>query len=323
MASLRLVFWNVFNLFEVGAVDRAPQSNEELEAKLDRIAEVLNAEQPDLMALAEVQSLDLLERLLDRLDGDFGILWEEGTPPGTTIATGLAVIFKLTTIDDIMRVDVYRPTTWSRPRSLVVEISLSSAPDQGGRFVLSCNHWKSRMRHGGVDPAADQNDTAEWLGDLLASYDRTDCAVVVGDFNAEPWEPAFGEFRLRSQRSFSGALWSGSTPAYLYNTAWRFAAEPSLWDEVVQLGPDYRERRPKTTHGESPVLFDQLLVSGAALRRGPIALQESSVRCVVNDLTAEYTRAGVVRPQRWSWDPATQAGTGASDHFPLSADFIF
>lgn len=179
------------------------------------------------------------------------------------------------------------------------------------------------MRYGNIDPASDQKDTAEWLGDQLAGYDRTDCAVVVGDFNAEPWEPAFGDFKLRSRRTFSGALWSGSTPAYLYNTAWRFASEPSYWDQVQEQGADYRDPRPTTTHAASSAVFDQLLVSGAALRNGPIELIESSVRCVVNEHTAEYTTTGRLRPRRWSWDPETSTGTGASDHFPLTADLQF
>lgn len=235
-------FWNVYNLFEVEAVDRAPKSQAELEAKLDRIAEVLNGETPHRIALAEVQSLGLLERLHARLSGTFDVLWEDGPPEGATVGTGLAVLAGPTIFDEMSKVDVYRPTRWMRPRALNVELSVASALGRGGRFLLSCNHRKSRMRYGNVDPASDQNDTAEWLGDQLAGYDRTDCAVVVGDFNAEPWEPAFGDFKLRSRRTFSGALWSGSTPAYLYNTAWRFASEPSYWDQV-QGGRRVTERR--------------------------------------------------------------------------------
>lgn len=207
-----------------GGGDRAPKSQAELEAKLDRIAEVLNGETPHRIALAEVQSLGLLERLHARLSGTFDVLWEDGPPEGATVGTGLAVLAGPTIFDEMSKVDVYRPTRWMRPRALNVELSVASALGRGGRFLLSCNHRKSRMRYGNVDPASDQNDTAEWLGDQLAGYDRTDCAVVVGDFNAEPWEPAFGDFKLRSRRTCSGALWSGSTPAYLIR---RGASRPS------------------------------------------------------------------------------------------------
>lgn len=57
---VRVCFWNVQNLFEVGAVARGPQSDQELQAKIERIGEVLTAcfdDGPaDLIGLAEIQA---------------------------------------------------------------------------------------------------------------------------------------------------------------------------------------------------------------------------------------------------------------------------
>lgn len=322
MPTCRLLFWNVSNLFEVGAAERGPTSEAELGQRIRQLATILNQQDANIIGLAEIQSERVLEQLLGALSKPFYYVWEDGPIPGAPAGTGLAVLIDPSMVDSIRRVDAFRPTVGSRPRVLVTELKLTS----GGEFLLAVNHWKSRMiAQGGIDPEVDRAETAEWLGELLATYTRSDCAIVVGDFNAEPWEAPFGELKLRAMRTFSGALWGQATPAYLYNSAWRFCAEPMLWQDVLAMGRDYREPRPKTTHDSSPpALFDQLLVSSAVLKNGPITLLEKSIQYVaIEHQTAYYTRAGVLRPRRWSWDPLTSTGIGASDHFPLRADFEY
>lgn len=59
MPDLRVAFWNVQNLFEPGLQNRRPRHQQELDAKLDVLAMVLNGlfddAGPDLLGLAEVQ----------------------------------------------------------------------------------------------------------------------------------------------------------------------------------------------------------------------------------------------------------------------------
>jgi hypothetical protein len=43
MANLNVAFWNVQNLFEPSVVARGPQSQTELDEKLDVLADVINA----------------------------------------------------------------------------------------------------------------------------------------------------------------------------------------------------------------------------------------------------------------------------------------
>jgi endonuclease/exonuclease/phosphatase family metal-dependent hydrolase len=318
-----MLFWNVANLFEAGAVPRGPQSDAEVDAKINTIASEVDgafgAEPPDLIGLAEVGNDQLFGEIEARLREEYVRIWE---PAFRQDQTGLGVLARKTVFGDVELVATCRHTMMQRPRSIVIDCELLS---NGDRFLFSVNHWKSRMVHSGdaFSPGEDRGQTADWLGELLASSDRRDCAVVVGDFNAEPCEDAFGEFKLRSRRHFTGALFGGATPAYLYNTAWRSMDEPHIWEDRVQAGNDYRDRRPKTSHDASPgVIFDQLLVSGAALRNGPLTLRERSVRYhYANNPVARHTGGGYLKPRRWEWDAGQNTGSGASDHFALLAEF--
>jgi hypothetical protein len=143
--------------------------------------------------------------------------------------------------------------------------------------------------------------------------------VVAGDFNAEPFEEPFGDFGLRAVRHFSPDLWAQMAPACLYNTAWRFLCEPDPWEVVEAGGEAYDAPRPMTTYADpSPVLLDQLLVSGRALRGGPITLLEQTVGYPCVGIAVPVTGSHK-RPARWTY--ADGRGSGASDHFPLVATF--
>lgn len=167
----------------------------------------------------------------------------------------------------------------------------------------------------------DRRESADWLGQRLAAELRSTCVVVVGDFNAEPFEPPFSELRLRGGRTFSGARWAGASPAYLYNTAWRLLSEPEPSEVALTAG--YRESRPKSTHGDdSPAVFDHLLVSGAVLGGGMLTLEERKVEYpAIDSLTSRYKRGGKLVPAVWKYVSANEF-SGTSDHLPLTARFL-
>jgi hypothetical protein len=138
----------------------------------------------------------------------------------------------------------------------------------------------------------------------------------MGDFNAEPYEAPFSETALRAVRFFSTALWTCATPRYLYNTAWRHLPEPDLW-ETVEANPEtYKPSRPRTSFDRPPKLYDQLLVSGRALRGGPITLIEGTVTYHIDVDTCGEN----LKPLRWNYQEGTMP-MGASDHFPLLSTF--
>lgn len=317
MANLCVAFWNVQNLFEPDTVDRGPGTAVELEAKIDQLVQVLcrmNAgSPPDLIGLAEVGSERIFDALAESLPGGYLALWE---PPYTDDTTGLGLLVRQGVFAQLERIAVQRPTMLARPRCVVARCTLQGSLES---VLVAVNHWKSRLRHGIEDPEEDRMETARWLGDVLVNSDRDTCVVVIGDFNAEPFERPFSETALRSVRYFSTALWSGATPAYLYNTAWRLLAEPDLWEDLVAA--DGQVSRPRTSHDASPaVIIDQLLVSGRALRGGPIRLKEASDRYHVDGDTSIRKGSGNLVPARWRYEDAGSF-SGSSDHFPLLAEF--
>lgn len=319
MPNLHVAFWNVQNLFEPKPGGKGPADDRELDAKLDTLATVIDGlfegDGPDLLGLAEVETAGVLASLERRLRSRYLRLFE----PGPDRWTGLSVLARVEHFADIDRVKAYRewdrsPQDRSMPRYLAARCQLK----QGGEpIVFVVNHWRSRL--GGPDAASERRKTARDLGDWLASKQDDPCVVVVGDFNAEPFEEPFGDFGLRAARHFSPDLWAQLAPACLYNTAWRFLCEPDPWEVVEAGGSAYDAPRPMTTYADPPpVLLDQLLVSGRALRGGPITLLEQTVGYACAGV-AVPAAGGHKRPARWTY--AEGRGSGASDHFPVVATF--
>jgi len=95
--------------------------------------------------------------------------------------------------------------------------------------------------------------------------------------------------------------------------------EPESWEDAGQAG--YVESRPKTTHGDSGAnVFDHLLVSGRALRNGPLTLLEKTLHLFRNPRTLRQSSTGVLRPRKWVYVSKSEHD-GSSDHFPLLATF--
>ncbi len=289
----------------------------EYKSKLDALAKVIgslfNGEGPDILGLAEVANDVVLNELARLLPSKYQIL---SSNPVIPTQTGLGLLVREGVLHSIIPVAVQKPVDSARPRCIVIKCLIRSG---GTPFFIAVNHWKSRLSSGrnAITDSADRKETAQWLGDLLAGYKSEICAIVMGDFNAEPCDSVFAETRTRSVRTFDKALGSKATPAYLYNTGWRFLTEPDFWEDSQK--PGFKEERPKTTHDGAPnLVFDQLLVSGGALKGPPLKLIERSV-CYFCEGTAKYTKKGALRPQRWEF--ANGCPSGVSDHFPLIALF--
>lgn len=220
--------------------------------------------------MAEVGTGRILREILSRLRDPYSGLWEG---PGTVDQTGIAILLRTASVPAAEVVATQRPTTLARPRCVVARLWLRGI---GEPIILAMNHWKSRMQQAETNDREDRMETARWLGDLLSAMTRETCVIVMGDFNAEPFEAPFSSVGLRGVRFHSSALWSQATPAYLYNCAWRHLPQPDTWEVAGMAG--YVESRPKTSHDASPpVVLDHVMVSGRALRGGPLRLLESTV----------------------------------------------
>jgi hypothetical protein len=66
VAEFRMLTWNVQNLFAAGSED-GPATQEAFDAKLASLAEVLDAQRPDVAALQELGPPEVLAQLQDRL----------------------------------------------------------------------------------------------------------------------------------------------------------------------------------------------------------------------------------------------------------------
>lgn len=325
---MRIAFWNVENLFTPGThppgpggtpAARGPQTQDELDSKVARLAECINAffdgKGPDLLGLAEVHTQGILQSLEKRLSDRYGMIWE---PSRTLGETGLAVLGRVSTVSGLNVLDVYRPSTMARPRSMIVRCKFADVSEP---VLFVVNHWKSRMARG-VGPfraSRDREQTANWLGEWLSKSSRDTCVIAVGDFNSEPFERPFSEYRLRSTRHFSTATWTRATPAYLYNTAWRFLTEPLMWGSPIQ-GAGAAEGRPKRTHVGGNYVWDQLMVSGRAMKSGPVLLLEQTVDYHRDHRNSARNQNGVLIPVRWKYQ-GPGSYVGASDHYPLVAQF--
>ena len=258
-----------------------------------------------------------MDRLRDGLGDKYRVTWESAPE---SYQTGLGILWRRKLVSGVRAIATERPTSNSRPRAMLAECSLRGVADP---LLLGIIHWKSRLPNPPDSPFSDaeeRQNSARWLADLLGEYNHTPLAALIGDFNAEPFEPPFLDLGLRAGRHFGTALWRPQLLSHLYNTSWRYLPEPAPWEAAQAEG--FKEPRPKTSFGTTQkLIFDQLLVSGRLLKGGPLQLRETSVRFHLDEKTCSYTRYGRLRVEKWR--PGTQPGTfvGASDHLPLLAAF--
>ncbi len=325
MKELNVTFWNVQNLFETRIariLGRGPQSKKSREAKLDRLASVIGdsfgKRGPDLLAVAEVGDRGLFDELIDRVAAPYppGLrLWEGATQPEHT---GLGIVGRVDRIAGMKVLDVWRPTAHARPRALLVECQLRSISRP---IWIVVNHWRSRLkkkRQIGTSDWQDRLDVADWLGRRLGLAGAMQCVTMLGDFNCEPTEKPFNTLQLRGTRHASTAIRSAKAASTLYNSAWRYLAEPDPWQYPRPVG--FQASRPRTTCGTGSVIFDQLLVSKDALIGRPLALRENSISYQSDPRIFCYNRNGHIKPVGWSRSKKGQF-VGASDHLPILATF--
>jgi endonuclease/exonuclease/phosphatase family protein len=187
MAVLHVAFWNVKSLCApASAIKGGPQTGAELTAKIATIADTLrnlfDKAGPDLIGLAEVYTGRILNSLCAQLGARYHTLWE---PCKNTLSplSGLAVLARADRFAALSRIDAYAPTLLSRPRYLIAKCKLADHDDP---IFFVVNHWRSKFSNEGNAGASDRLETARALGDWPANQPRDTCAVVLGDFNAEP-----------------------------------------------------------------------------------------------------------------------------------------
>lgn len=189
--TLLLATWNVENFFD--SVDDPLKDDsvfppDIVNFKLSSIATVIKALNPDLIALQEVENLQLLQKLND--EGGLGyknaILLEGNDPRGIDVAllTRLDVLQVETHKDDALPELPGLPPNYRFSRDCL-EVHLES---NGMRFIALINHFVSKAQ--GVEVTLPRREAqalrVRRIVDELQAVDSTAKIVVLGDLNDTP-----------------------------------------------------------------------------------------------------------------------------------------
>ncbi len=188
---LLLATWNVQNFFD--SVDDPLKDDsvfppDIVSFKLRSIATVIKALDPDLIALQEIENLELLQRLND--EGGLGyahaILLEGNDPRGIDVAllTRLNVLEVKTHKDDALPELPGLPPNYRFSRDCL-EVHLEK---DGLRFIALINHFVSKAQ--GAEVTLPRREAqalrVRKIVDELQAADSTNRIVVLGDLNDTP-----------------------------------------------------------------------------------------------------------------------------------------
>ncbi|MCX7043907.1 MAG: endonuclease/exonuclease/phosphatase family protein [Candidatus Sumerlaeota bacterium] len=336
MRTISIAFWNVQNLFHwtvarsqnlKGKKWRGPATEQEYHAKLNAIAHIIQSMTsdgpPHILGLAEIGNEQVLQDLLASFPNDYfdSPIWIDGAEEDQS---GLGLLWRrnsFTAKEEWVcpsREELKDKRGYARrPHSLIVSLK-DQISDQC--LYLSINHWKSNM--GGPEKTNDMRvQTARMLGDRLSGLSKQFPypVIVMGDFNADPYDAIFDEQRLRARRCFSTMNWWKNATGTFYNPCWRYLPPEAYFDSSRQEG--YQERRPQTTFAKGWGVFDQMLFSKSFLKDEKIVFHESQFEYITSPNAARTIEEnGRLLP--YSWPDSWKLGTrGASDHFPMLARF--
>lgn len=190
--ELRVAFWNVENLFDT--VVNGPSKHKDSDftpsswrrwtpqrysQKLDHLAHVLNAMQPDVIGMAEVENLDVLQDLNKRLEQKYG--WElpyiGHIDSSDTRGIDQAVMSKYPILSTHLVAHTY-----GRRGVLVVVVDVDNHP-----ITFMVNHWKSPIGDYKENMKTRAEEAKALRDELTKRYNRANdmSFVIMGDFNED------------------------------------------------------------------------------------------------------------------------------------------
>ncbi|MBZ0178205.1 MAG: hypothetical protein K8F36_02855 [Melioribacteraceae bacterium] len=196
--SFYLASWNLENLFDTEddpAIDdeeflpssRRQWNEHKLSQKIENLKKVIefmnNQNGPDVLGVQEVENFEILERLKNRLDVDYGIAYAE-SPDNRGIDNGLLYNKEKFEYVSHQGLDVRLPDDW--PTRLILEVQLKHI--SGEEFFIFVNHWPSRS--GGFERSEPNRIAAAQtlknrVDELLLTDENTNI-IILGDLNDEP-----------------------------------------------------------------------------------------------------------------------------------------
>ncbi len=178
--ELTVAFWNVENLFDeyrnALTKDEELLRSDQVALKLKNDARVINHLDADIIALAEVENLDLVRRLADGYLSQRGYKHLALIEGKDTRGIDVAILSRhpfLATVVDIPR--------FSRD-ILAARFSIKGQP-----FYVVVNHWKSRLQGGEEVRVRSAKVAADYVRKTLRQYEGKSVPVILlGDFNDTP-----------------------------------------------------------------------------------------------------------------------------------------
>ena len=274
MPRARIAFVNTYNLFPPGAqiARPVPVDAQALQSKLLELQSMVGGVvPPTFLGLCEVAEERYAQEIVALLPGNYSCLW---APPNHIQETGLALLYRP---DEVVLVQpiVVSPHQ-RRPHWLAALFQMR----QGSRAPLwiVVNHWPSQR-----NPEARRLQVSQELGEFWQRTGRvqTNNAILMGDFNCEPFDLPFRQSWLpwRGTRSRSYALRPGvqrSTAAvsWFYGPMWRCLGDSLPGDLFRETGTWRREVT------EEWRMYDHFWVEPRLLSGGQIDFEESTLQLV-------------------------------------------
>lgn len=194
--ELRVASFNVENFFpEGGFLDRSTVTQEEYEAKRDRIVDAIDRllVRPDILAIQEVDNRAILQDVGDRLGGYTAYLEEgndeRGIDVGFLIAEGVQV-------DDVRQVGKEAPGSCSDVPGLLFDRPplIADVTVEDLSFSIFSNHFSSKSA-----PDSCREAQAEFVAERVNEIEAAgNNAIVAGDLNAFETEGALSILQART-----------------------------------------------------------------------------------------------------------------------------
>jgi endonuclease/exonuclease/phosphatase family metal-dependent hydrolase len=316
--------WNLENLFRPGS-EFGPQRQEDYEAKLQTLAQTINAATPDVLAVQEVGEEEALADLVKLLDGAWNIELSQHFDKNHPIRVGFLSRHPMTATHDVFELpSPLRPpqagdadgevTTQMGRGALAVRVDLNRDPE----LILVTCHLKSKLLSfpgpSGTSrfDTNDEGERARWAA--YALYRRTAEAVTVRGLadqlldNDGKHRPIIllGDLNDEAQAATTQILLG--PPGSQFDT--RGFDRPDRGDamRLWNLAPriEERERYSRIFQGR-PELIDHILISHALLG-------------TFKEVRAIHGEGSASLPSVTS-HPRSRRNSHASDHAPIVASF--
>jgi hypothetical protein len=292
-----VAFLNCKRLFQVAQHTKdGPQNEIELRKKVSDLAAAIRRcffpDLPDMIGLCELADTDLAKDIFDEVGpGKYSAIWQSPPPSGNNNdpQTGLSLGYDAEVFSLERQAEAeMTPGERGRYHWLAAHVRLRKAGANFPTFWVVVNHWPSDYGRGLFRGIWPRTLTARCLAEFLENiaFNHSMAALLMGDFNCEPFDPPLtgsllSGTRIMSVREHQRALNPRAQLPYFYNLMWRSLGEIHPLENRTLGGSG---RPPGTYTGDNAVqdsaewrCYDQFLVNARLMMDGPATVLENSL----------------------------------------------